>query len=80
MYGIRVHQAVIAAKDKETGVTIHHADEHYDQGHIIAQCKVPVLENDTAESLASRVLKQEHIFIVETLKEIVAGKITLTLT
>lgn len=77
MYGIHVHEAVIAAGDRETGVTIHHANEVYDKGQIIAQTTVPVLPGDTAQILASRVLKQEHIFLVETLKNIVSGKITL---
>ncbi len=77
MYGIHIHEAVIAAGEKETGVTIHHANEHYDKGQIIAQCKVPVLQGDTAQTLAARVLKQEHLFIVETLKNIVSGKIVL---
>ena len=77
MYGIRVHEAVIAAGDKETGVTIHYANEHYDQGQVIAQCTVPVLESDTPQILAARVLKQEHIFIVETLQNILSHKITL---
>lgn len=68
MYGINVHTAVINAKEKETGITIHKVTEEYDQGQIIAQKKVSVLENDTPETLAKRVLKQEHIFIVEVLR------------
>lgn len=58
-------------------MTIHYANEHYDEGQIVSQCKVPVLEGDTAEILAARVLKQEHTFIVETLKNIVSNKIIL---
>ncbi len=77
MYGMRVHEAVIAAKDKETGITIHHANEHYDQGQIIAQCTVPVQTGDTPQILAARVLAREHTFIVETLKNILSNKITL---
>ncbi len=77
MYGIRVHEAVINAGEKETGITIHHANERYDEGNIIAQCTVPVLENDTAQILAARVLQQEHILLVETLKNIASGKISL---
>ena len=77
MYGINVHQAVIAAGEKETGITIHYANKHYDEGQIIAQCPVPVLADDTPQVLAARVLKQEHILLVKTLKEIVAGRIIL---
>lgn len=71
MYGINVHTAVIAAGEKETGITIHLVDEEYDTGAIIAQRKVPVLDGDTPEVLAVRVLKEEHKFIVEILSEIV---------
>jgi phosphoribosylglycinamide formyltransferase-1 len=77
MYGIHIHAAVIAAGEKETGITIHHANEHYDQGKIIAQCTVPVLDNDTPQTLASRVLKREQTFIVETLQGILSKRITL---
>ncbi len=77
MYGIRIHEAVIAAKERETGVTIHHANEHYDEGQIVSQCTVPVLEGDTPQILAARVLQQEHTFIVETLKDIVSNRIIL---
>jgi len=70
MYGINVHQAVINAGETETGITIHHVTEEYDTGKIIAQKKISVEPNDTAETLAARVLKEEHVFIVETLENI----------
>lgn len=78
MYGIRVHESVIAAAESETGVTIHHVNEQYDRGEIIAQCTVPVVPTDTPQVLAARVLQREHTFLVETLQAIVAGKIKLT--
>jgi phosphoribosylglycinamide formyltransferase-1 len=65
MYGINVHTAVLAANESETGITIHRVTANYDEGEILAQKKVPVLPNDTPETLAARVLEQEHIFIVE---------------
>lgn len=77
MYGLHVHEAVIAAGDAETGITIHLVDSEYDHGLILAQCRLPVLPEDTPESLAARVLEQEHRFLVETLQNIVAGKIQL---
>jgi phosphoribosylglycinamide formyltransferase 1 len=77
MYGMHVHEAVIAAGDRESGVTIHLVDREYDHGSILAQCQVPVLPGDTAESLAARVLEREHTFLVETLKRIVDGEIAL---
>ena len=77
MYGAHVHQAVIEAGDRETGVTIHLVDREYDHGQILAQCRVAVLEDDTAETLAARVLLKEHTFLVETLQRIVDGEIVL---
>jgi phosphoribosylglycinamide formyltransferase-1 len=78
MYGARVHEAVIAAQEKESGVTIHLVTEEYDQGPIIAQSRIPVLPNDTAESLAARVLEVEHALYPETLARIARGEIELT--
>jgi phosphoribosylglycinamide formyltransferase 1 len=77
MYGMHVHEAVIAAGDRETGVTIHLVDREYDHGDILAQCRLPVLEGDTTVTLAERVLGKEHAFLVETLRRIVIGDIAL---
>jgi phosphoribosylglycinamide formyltransferase 1 len=60
MYGQFVHKAVLDSKEKESGITIHYVDEHYDNGDIILQIKCPVLENDTEESLAQRIHALEH--------------------
>jgi len=75
MWGIHVHEAVIAAGEKESGVTIHFVDENYDTGKILAQTRVPVMPHDTPETLAARVLEQEHILYAETLQRIVTGEI-----
>jgi methionyl-tRNA formyltransferase len=77
MYGIRVHQAVLATREKMTGVTIHLVDKDYDHGAIIAQSRVPVLPDDTADILANRVLEQEHKLLVETIGKITTGEISL---
>ena len=77
MYGIRVHQAVLASGEKETGVTIHLVDEDYDHGAIIAQSRVPILQGDTAEILSNRVLEQEHNFLIETIGKIITEEISL---
>ena len=77
MYGMNVHTAVIDAKEKETGVTIHRVNAEYDSGEIVAQTTVPVLENDTPEQLGARVLEKEHEFLVEVISDIVNGKISL---
>jgi len=60
MYGNNVHDAVLAANESESGITIHYVDEHYDNGDIILQIKCPVLEGDTSESLANRIHTLEH--------------------
>jgi formyltetrahydrofolate-dependent phosphoribosylglycinamide formyltransferase len=59
LYGLRVHQAVLEYGVKLTGCTVHFADEAYDQGPIILQRAVPVLEDDTPQSLARRVFEEE---------------------
>ncbi len=77
MYGMNVHTAVIEAKESETGVTIHRVNAEYDSGEIVAQTTVPVLESDTPEILAARVLAREHEFLVEVISDITKEKITL---
>src|SRR5574341_1650281 len=77
MYGTRVHEAVLAAGEKVSGVTVHVIDEHYDTGPILNQCRVPVEPGDTVETLSARVLTQEHRLYVDTLQKISEGKIVL---
>jgi formyltetrahydrofolate-dependent phosphoribosylglycinamide formyltransferase len=60
MYGHRVHEAVIASGQRTSGATVHLVDEAYDRGAILAQERVPVLPDDTADTLAARVLEVEH--------------------
>jgi phosphoribosylglycinamide formyltransferase-1 len=60
MYGNFVHEAVIANKEKESGITIHYVDEVYDHGQIILQATCIVSENDTPETLAKKVQLLEH--------------------
>jgi formyltetrahydrofolate-dependent phosphoribosylglycinamide formyltransferase len=61
MYGARVHEAVIRSGVKCSGVTVHLVDDEFDHGPVVAQWRVPVMESDTVESLAERVLAAEHI-------------------
>lgn len=77
MYGIHVHEAVLAAGEKESGVTVHLVDEEYDRGLILAQVRVPVMPDDTPETLAERVLAQEHILYSATLQRIATGELVL---
>ena len=77
MYGKRVHEAVLNSGERVTGVTVHVVDDLYDHGRILAQRDVPVREGDTADSLAERVLQEEHRLYPETLRRIAAGEIVL---
>lgn len=77
MYGIHVHESVIAARESETGVTIHLVNEHYDDGRIIAQESIAVHPDDTPQSLQERVLELEHQLYPDTVARIAAGEITL---
>ena len=61
MYGARVHEAVLAAKAEQTGVTVHLVNDDYDRGPIVTQWIVPVLPGDDPASLAARVLQVEHV-------------------
>ncbi|MDO5572208.1 MAG: phosphoribosylglycinamide formyltransferase [Bacteroidales bacterium] len=60
MYGDNVHKAVVEAKEKESGITVHFVNENYDEGTTIFQAKCPVLPTDTFEDVASKVHKLEY--------------------
>lgn len=77
MYGSRVHEAVIARGTRVSGVTVHFVDEHYDEGPIIAQWPVPVLPDDSADSLAKRVLAVEHQLYPRVVEAVAAGHVRL---
>jgi phosphoribosylglycinamide formyltransferase 1 len=76
MYGQRVHRAVIEAGARITGVTVHFVDHEYDRGRIIAQWPVPVFGSDDAGTLASRVLRVEHLLFPRVVDAVAAGRIT----
>ena len=59
-FGMKVHEAVIASGDENTGVTVHIVNKNYDEGPIVIQKVIPVLYNDNAQTLAARVLIEEH--------------------
>jgi len=75
-YGRNVHEAVLAAGDRESGCSVHIVDEEYDHGPIIAQAKVPVLPNDTAESLAERVGCAERELYPQIIQQIATHGLT----
>jgi len=62
MYGHNVHNAVLANKDEQSGITIHAVNEDYDEGAILLQVHCPVLPGDTADTLASRIHELEHFY------------------
>lgn len=70
MFGRHVHEAVLAAGEKESGATIHWVDEGVDSGAIMLQKSVPVLPGDTPESLGARVLGVEHVIFPEALRRV----------
>ena len=71
MYGRHVHEAVIASGATQSGCTIHYVDEHYDNGEILAQDKIPVLPGDTPETLAARLATIEPALLVKTLQQLI---------
>jgi phosphoribosylglycinamide formyltransferase 1 len=74
MYGMRVHQAVIASGVRVSGATVHLVDERYDEGAIVAQWPVPVLPGDTPEMLAARVLAVEHRILPLAVEALARGE------
>ena len=72
MYGIHVHTAVLEAGETETGATVHFVNEEYDKGEILLQRTVPVLPDDTPETLAARVLECEHRLYPDALEKLLA--------
>jgi phosphoribosylglycinamide formyltransferase-1 len=70
MYGAHVHEAVIAAGEKESGITIHYVDEYYDHGQPIFQSTVAIDPTDTPETLAARIHQLEHKYYPVVIEEI----------
>ena len=72
--GLHTHERAIAAGDREGGCTVHYVTTELDDGPIIAQVRVPILKNDTAETLANRVLVEEHKLYPAALAEVALAK------
>ncbi|MDR1102378.1 MAG: phosphoribosylglycinamide formyltransferase, partial [Tannerella sp.] len=70
MYGDYVHQAVVAAKAIQTGITIHYVNDRYDEGAIIFQKSCPVFPSDTADDVAARVHELEYKYYPAVIKEL----------
>lgn len=74
-YGHHVHEAVLAGGETESGATVHFVDEGVDTGKIILQRKVPVMPDDTPDTLAARVLEVEHTILPEAVRRFCADEI-----
>ena len=72
MYGIKVHQAVLAVGDAETGITIHFVNEHYDEGEVILQKTTSVEASDSAETVARKVQLLEHEWLPQTIEKLLS--------
>jgi phosphoribosylglycinamide formyltransferase-1 len=72
MYGMHVHEAVVAAGEKESGITIHYINERYDEGAIIFQTSCPLSDSDTAQDLASRIHVLEHTYYPLVIEELLS--------
>jgi phosphoribosylglycinamide formyltransferase-1 len=67
-YGDRVHEAVLEAREKQTGCTVHYVDNEYDHGPVLLQRRIPVRPQDTVETLAARVFEEEKLALPEALR------------
>ena len=76
-YGMRVHEAVIAAGAQQSGCTVHFVDNIYDHGPIIAQQSVPVLSDDTPQDLQRRVFEAECGLLPQVINLIAAGRVSV---
>lgn len=76
-YGHRVHEAVLDAGVKVTGATVHFADDEYDHGPIILQEAVPVLDDDTPDTLAARVQALERRLVPEAIRLFAEGRLAI---
>ena len=70
MYGIHVHKSVLRSGDKHTGISVHLINENYDTGPVLAQKKIPIALNETAESLQKKIKEEEKKFYISVLKKI----------
>lgn len=73
MYGMHVHRAVKEAGDRESGMTIHFVNEHYDEGNIIFQARCPVEPEDTPEDIAGKVQQLEHRYFAPVIEQLITG-------
>lgn len=73
MFGMHVHEAVVKAGEGKTGITIHHVNEHFDEGEIIARFEVPLKPDDTPESVAEKIHRLEMKHYPEVVENLILG-------
>ncbi len=78
MYGQHVHAAVLASGARISGVTVHLVNDVYDDGRIVAQWPVPVMPHDSADTLAARVLRAEHLLYPRVIDAVAGGRVSTT--
>ncbi|RLD36889.1 MAG: phosphoribosylglycinamide formyltransferase, partial [Bacteroidetes bacterium] len=71
MYGARVHEAIIEAGDKQSGITIHYVNEKYDEGQVIFQASVDIDSTDSPDSLAAKIHELEYAHFPVVIEEVV---------
>lgn len=71
MHGMHVHEAVFAAKEPETGITIHHVNAHYDEGAIIAQFRTKLEAEDRPERIAEKIAALEKAHFTDTVEQVI---------
>ena len=76
MYGMKVHQAVIAAGDAESGITIHYVNEKYDEGNIVFQARCVINKGDTAEILAAKIHELEYEHFPAVIGKLIDGDLS----
>ncbi len=76
MFGSHVHEAVLAEKEKESGITIHFVNNEYDKGDILFQARCPVMPDDTPETLASRIHTLEHKHFPAIIEKVITGQMS----
>ena len=73
MYGMNVHEAVVQAGEKESGITIHLVNEEYDKGRVLFQAKLDIPQNETAENLASKIHQLEYEYFPKVIFDYILG-------
>ena len=78
MYGQFVHEAVVANKEKVSGITIHYVNENYDEGAIIFQKSVELSEEDTPETVANKIHTLEYAYFPKVIEKLLLSKVNKT--